>query len=471
MDCVKINLILFEMVFREGADILVLQESIGCGRTSDILEGNISRLSQYTEIILRKHIQGVNMKQVCLVMKFMVFILPLIGVHGFALGQKLPVIDGKATVALVNNEPVTLESLKRAVAESNTEIPDKESLDHMDYSAFVRRLVNTRLIALEAKNIGLDKLPEVQKALDSFAKQTLMEMLIDQQLKDVKAEEEEVEKIYHELVREWKIKAVWVERERDIKKIEEALKAGKDFDALVKEVIESGTGKGNEEGEYLKNKDLKPSIATLVSNMEIGSVSPIISAGEKSFGIFRLEGIRVPEQEDPEARRTAEEKALQKKKVQTVQEYYGALKKRYVQVDEVLLDSLDYESQTPGYENLLKDKRLLVKIEGEDPITVGDLSHALKFKFYHGMARAVEDKIINQKINQTLEEMIEKRLLFREALKQGLDRTALYKNRIAEHENSVLFGAFLNKVIYPDIKLTHEEIESEKTPEITPFPR
>ena len=400
------------------------------------------------------------MKQVCLVLKFMVFILPFIGVNGFAQVQKLPVIDGKATVALVNNEPITLESLKRAVAESNTEIPEKEGVDRMDYSAVVKRLVNTRLIVLEAKNIGLDKLPEVEKALDGFAKQTLMEMLIDQQLKDIKADRGEVEKIYRELVREWKIKAVWVEKEADIKRIDAEIKAGKNFDDLVKEAIKSGTGKGNEEGEYLRDKDLKPSIALLVSNMEVGSISPIISAGKKSFGIFRLEGVRVPKQEDPEARETAEEKALQIKKVQALKEYYGELKKKYVQVDEAVLDTLDYESQSPRFENLLNDDRLLVKIDGEDPITVGDLSHSLKFKFYHGIERAVEDKRINSRVEQTLEEMIEKRLLLREALKQGLDQSAFYKYRISEHEDSVLFGAFINKAIYPDIKLTPEEIET-----------
>ena len=129
------------------------------------------------------------MRRVFSMLTFIIIILPVIGVDGFALGQKLPVIDGKATVALVNNEPITLESLKRAVAESSAEIPDKEALNSKDYSAFVKRLVNTRLIVLEAKNIGLDQLPEIQKALDGFAKQTLMEMLIDQQLKGVKAEE------------------------------------------------------------------------------------------------------------------------------------------------------------------------------------------------------------------------------------------------------------------------------------------
>ena len=400
------------------------------------------------------------MKQVYSMLVPIMIILPIFGLNGFALGQKLPIIDGKATVAVVNGEPITLESLKRAVAESKTEIPDKEAMASMDFSVFVKRLVNTRLIVLEAKNIGLNKLPEVKKAMNGFANQTLMEMLIDQQLKNTKAEEEEVQKIYHELVREWKIKALWVERERDIKKTEEALKAGKNFDDLVKEAIESGIGKGNDEGEYLKDKDLKPTIAKLVSNMEIGSVSPVISAGKKSFGIFRLEGMRMPEQEDPEARKTAEEKALQEKKIQTVKEYYGALKKKYVQIDQALLDTLDYESQAPGLENLLKDNRVLAKIDNEDPITVGDLSRSLKFKFYHGIKRAVEDKRINSRVAQTLEEMIEKRLLLQEALKQSLDQTTFYKDRISEYEDSVLFGAFIRKVIYPDIKLTPEEIET-----------
>lgn len=400
------------------------------------------------------------MKRVYLVLKFMVFFFLVFLVNGLAPGQELPVIDGKATVATVNNEPITLESLKRTVAASNEENPEKGAADGIDFSAVVKRLVNMRLIVLEAINIGLDELPEVKKALESFATQSLMELLIDRQLKDLKVEEEEVKKLYEESVREWKIKSVWVEKEGDIKRIEEGIKAGKDFDDLVKEAIESGIAKGNKEGEYLRDKDLKLPIARLVSKMEVGSVSPVISAGGKSYGIFKLEGVRIPDKEDKEARRIAEGKALSLKKVQAVKDYYQDLKRRYVQVDDALLNTLDYESKKPGFENLSKDKRRLATIAGEKPITVGDLSRALKFKFYHGVERAVEDKRINSRVRETLEEMIEKRVLSKEALKQGLDRTEIYKNRIIEHEQKVLFGAFLEKVIYPDIKITTEEVKT-----------
>ena len=45
--------------------------------------------------------------------------------------------------------------------------------------------------------------------------------------------------------------------------------------------------------------------------------------------------------------------------------------------------------------------------------------------------------------------MIYKRVFRKEALRLGLEKTESYKNKVQEYEASVLFGAFVNKVIVP----------------------
>ena len=374
---------------------------------------------------------------------------------------KLPVIDGKKTVATVNDEPITMEELNRAIAASHAGRSEDKKAGRIDYSDILARLINTRLLLLEAQNMGFDELPEIEEAVDVYSRKSLMELLLEQYVKDIKADGDEVERLYREDVKEWKIKAIKFKKEAEAKKIEAELMAGNNFDAIAQKAVAEGIAGGGEE-EYLKDKNLTPAIARLVSNMEIGSTSPIVSVGKEGFIIFKLEGVRLPENEDPEAREKAKLQALNQKRVQAAKDYYQALRKKYVTINEDLLESLDYETKEPGFEKLLKDKRVIAEIKGEKPITVGEFSMALKNELFHGVQIALQSKRrrINKRKEDALEGMLEKRVLRKEALMQGIDKTEAYKNRVKEYRNSVIFGAFIQKVVTPGIKLDVKELKT-----------
>jgi hypothetical protein len=399
------------------------------------------------------------MKQALVILKSIVIFLLVISSHGLASEKKLPVIDGKATVATVNDAPITLEEFNRAIAASHATRPGKKKAGRIDYSSILDRMINTRLIVVEARNMGLDELPEIRTMVDNYAKESLIEFLLEEYVKDIKADEDEVEKVYKEIVKEWKITSVKFEKEDAVKKFEAEMKAGRNFDEEVKKAVEEGVAKSAIEGEHVRNKDLTLPVAQLVSKMEVGSISPIVSVGKKGFVIFRLEGMRVPEEEDPEARERAAREALNQKRIQAARDYYQDLRKKYVTLNEKLLDSLDYESPEPGFEKLLEDDRVIAEIRGEKAVTVGELSKALKQKFYHGVQRSIESKRINKRKTGVLEDMLQRRVLLKEALKQGVDQTDAYKNRVEEYENSVIFGAFIKRVVTPDIRLDEKELK------------
>jgi hypothetical protein len=194
--------------------------------------------------------------------------------------------------------------------------------------------------------------------------------------------------------------------------------------------------------------------------MEVGSVSPIVSVGKNGFIIFKLVGMRIPEVENSDARKKAQRQALNRKRAQTAKQFYRKLKKKYVKLDKQLLDELDYESKEPGIEKLLTDKRVIAKIRREKPITVAELSRALKRHFYHGVERAVAGKRINNKKEDILEDILQKRILVKEAYKRGIHKSEVYKDRVNEYEYSLVFGAFVKKVVSPDIKLDVDELRS-----------
>ncbi len=400
------------------------------------------------------------MKRVFSTSILMVTCFLIAATHGFASEQKLPLIDGKETVATVNDEPITLEELNKAIVASHAAGSHKKKAGKISFSAIMRRLIDIRLILLEARNMGLDELPEIKNTVDQYSRDALMKLLMEQYVKDIKADEDEVERLYKKIIKEWKIKSVLFEKEDGAKKIQAEIKAGKDFDEVMEKAVEEGVAKESTEGEYLKNKDLKLSVARLVSKMEVGSVSPIVFAGNKRFIIFKLEGIRFPEDEDPKARQKAKQEALNRKKLRAAIEYYGDLKKRYVKVDEKLLAALDYESKEPGFEKLLKDERVVVEIMEEKPVTVGKLSKVLKKKYYHGVERAIESKEVNKKKKEVLEGILQKRVLLKGALALGIDQTEAYKNRVKQYENSVIFGVFIKKVVEPEIKLEMKELKT-----------
>lgn len=403
------------------------------------------------------------MKRVSLIQKLMVACFLLVGTHGFAIAQKLPVIDGKETVATVNGEPITLEELDRAIAAAHNARAGGQKAGRIDFSGIMERLINTRLLLFEAKNMGIDELPEIENMVEQYAKETLAKQVLKQYARDMEPDDMEMERLsielYREAVKEWKIKSLQFKKGADAKRIETEIKAGKTFDELAEKAVAEGIAQGGEE-EYLKNKDLKPSVAEIVHKMETGSTSPIIPVGQKGFIIFKLEGLHLPDKEDPEARMKAERLALKQIKTRAVKDYFEDLRKKYTTLNEELLDDLDYESKEPGFENLLKDERVVAEILGEDPITVGDLSKALKKKFFHGVEKAVQSKRINKRKRLILENMLETRVLLKEASIQGLGQTEAYKKKVKEYENSLILGAFIQKVVAPEIKLNLKELKT-----------
>jgi len=416
----------------------------------------------------RQHPTRNQMKPTAMILRLIAVFFMLSTAHGQASDQNLPVIDGKETVATVNDEPITLEELTRAISAAHAarsrEIEAAEGkAGRISYGGILQRLINTRLIVLEATNMGIGELPEVKEVLDHYARQSSMELLLEHHVKEIKADQAEVEKLYKSFVKEWEIKSVHSEKKGELEKIEEQVKAGRNFDALVEQAVVNGAVTADNEARFLKDRDLTPAVAGLVSKMEVGGISPVVPVGQKGFLIFTLKGVRFPESEDPALRQQAEREVLNRNKVQAAKDYYQELENKYVTVNEKFLNALDFEANEPGFEKLLQDQRVIATVRGEEPVTVADMAGSLKKKFFHGIDKAVQAKRLNKRKKAILDEILEKRVLIKEALKQGIDKTDEYVYRIKEYENSVIFGTFVNKVVAPEIKLDLADLQAYYT--------
>ena len=374
---------------------------------------------------------------------------------GFAAEPPLPRFGGKEVVATVNADPITMEELNQALGMRHAEMAAGTKVGKVDYTEILNRLITIRLILLEARNIGLDELPEVKESVDSYSRGALMAVLLMQQTKGVREDENETDKIYKESVKEYKLLSLLFGKEEDAKRVEAETKSGKDFNEIVKRVISEGTAKGTGEGEYLKQEKLFPEIKRAVSGMEVGAISPIIRI-KAGFVLLKLEEIRFPE--NPGAREQAKAIALKSKETGIKIQFIADLRKEYVNVKQEVLDGLDYEAETPGFEALLNDRRVVAEVKGGEPVTVRELSEAIRKRYFHGTERAAANKRINSGKFEVLEKILDRRAVLVEALRQGIDKSEAYKEMVGEYKNSILFGVFLEKVIRPGIRLDEGDV-------------
>ncbi len=400
------------------------------------------------------------MRRISLTVIALVVVFSLFPPSGLASPARadLPLVNGKPALASINGEPLTLEEFERVLGGIHGEMADNTHRSMPHPSQLLERLINAKLVLQEARNIGLDELPEVRNAEKSFAEDTLRGMLYGYHLRNIlKPDPKEVEKRYRAAVKEVKVASVLFDKEEDAKRMESEIKRGGKFALLAEKRIDAGEAKGSVKGQYLKFDSLGPEVAKAVSSMKKGDVSPLIRIG-KQFSLLKLEAIRYPKEKT--ARAQAEKEALQAKRATALKAYADGLRKKYVKVDRKVFDAIDYEAAEPGFEKLREDRRVLAKVKGEKPVTVGDLTAALEKKFFHGAERAVGEKKINRKKDQVLEEILNRRVTIKEAKIRKLDRTEYFKEKTAENSNGVLFGAFVQKVIVPDVKVGDEEMKS-----------
>jgi len=124
-----------------------------------------------------------------------------------------------------------------------------------------------------------------------------------------------------------------------------------------------------------------------------------------------------------------------------------------------LVERLEYQQTEPEIRKLLTDERAMVEIEGESPITVGQFTYAILDKLYHGTKSLNKKKWDRMKLD-AVEELVQKRLLYREALKRGIDKTSEYKRMLTQYKRNTLFSAFMERVVAPEIKMSEDELKA-----------
>jgi hypothetical protein len=370
---------------------------------------------------------------------------------------RVPVASGRLAglpLAEVDGDTVTVSDFRRALLPAGEEEAEEPSPPRMkNPMELLERLVNIRLVAREAREIGLDEIPEIRNLVDVFSRRTLREHLILRRTKGVEADEAEVEKLYKEAILEWRIKAILFKEEKDAAAFREAVLAGAAFDVEAGKYISEGKAKagGGQEGAFVKPKDISPEMTERIGELAPGSVSPVVPTKDR-FAVIRLEDVRLSE--SVAARALARRQARNFAQNTALGGYLRELNDRYVKLDKELFEKLDFGGTVDNFERMREDGRVVAGVEGEEPVTVSQLAQGIREQYYHGMGKAIEDGTINEKKGPVLTDILYKRITLKEAMALGLDKTPEFVGAVADYENSVLFGTFVERVLRPDIKIS-----------------
>jgi hypothetical protein len=371
--------------------------------------------------------------------------------------QPLPVKDGRAVVASVGNEAIFLDELVLQLEQPGDTTRLLQGRGTSADLELLNRLITVRLVVQEAATMGLADLPEIRKQVEVTARQVLREVLMARLVKDLKPDEAAIEKMFKDLVREWKTASLLFADEEQAKRVRDEIAAGADYGEVAGRAVADKRATPDGDDAYHRQKDYLPQIAEAITTLDVGQVSSVIRI-PAGFVVVKVSDIRYPE--SAEARAQARKAVVRGQQEEALQAHEEALRAQYAVVHEDVLNGLNYEAAEPGTDALLKDTRVVAEIKGASPVTVGDLTDYLRMQSFHGGDNAAEGKRLNASKSAALDATLGRRVLNAEALRLGIDKTHAYADRVRAFEASLVFDTFVQKVIVPDNKMREDEIRT-----------
>lgn len=371
---------------------------------------------------------------------------------------KIPLTEKKyddLPLAIVNGRPLMVGEFRHALLPAKSDKGKNFTVDGQDPAKVLNRMVNSRVYLAEAHEIGIDQLPDLQKFIVAFKHRVLRWLLLKKAVSGVKANPKAVKGIYRDEIKEAKIKSVLFFKEKDAKDFVAQLKKGADFDKTAKKFVDvqKGVLKGGTKGEFVPRRKMSDELASVIDSLKKGQVSRVVPV-RKRYAVVELLGVRYPD--NPHAMVKAKKKALDYARNMKVAKYTRMLTHKYVKFDKKLFDSLKFAK---NIKKLVKDKRVLATIKGYGPVTIAEVAKALRSRYFHGFDRAVKEGKIAQDKIKVLNEYIGERVYLQAALDQGLKKEKEYSKQVRAYEDRMIFGAYMQKVLAPKVKLTRAEVQ------------
>lgn len=209
-------------------------------------------------------------------------------------------------------------------------------------------LVKREVLYEEAKKKDLNKSEEFKRRLEEFKKITLINILLEQELKNIQQVTEKDAKDYYEKNKDQFIKPtevrlsqIVVKNEEEAKKVYEKVDKGEDFSKIAKELSKDDKtkGSGGDMG-FFKKGQLDPQIENLAFSLKKGQVSMPLNRKDGLY-IFKVTDVKGTPIEFEQVKQQLTEQLKAKKQQDWFNSYIEDLKKKHkVEVNEKALQEI-----------------------------------------------------------------------------------------------------------------------------------
>jgi hypothetical protein len=377
------------------------------------------------------------------------------GANGTARVPLLAEGSASTPIAMVDDQVVTLRDLNDALAATHEARANDAHAAGRGVAPVLERLVTLRLFVAEAREMGLDQQPGFLKAVGEFKEQQLRSQTEMRATKGVRPEAMEVERAYRDAVREWKVRSLLFAKKEDAVAFRAEIAGGKAFADAAKEAVAAKRATGGEAADWVARSHALPQVAAALTPIQTAPAVTDPVELKDGFAVASVEEVRYPE--DPKARAMAEDASVERQRAARLAKRRGELEKKYAKTDARLWKSLDFEAAKPGFAALAKDRRPVVTLRGAKPVTVADVAAEMQRYFFHGVDEPIKEKKLNDAKEPVLHKILTRRLFLREGEALRVASSPEYRRAVSEYEDSLLFGAYVQTVILPDVKVSEDQ--------------
>jgi parvulin-like peptidyl-prolyl isomerase len=347
-------------------------------------------------------------------------------------------------LAIVDGEPVTRGDLEYSLQIAHRR-EDLSSAKTLDISKYIQKLINDKLIIQEAKRMGLENHPEVQKKVQAYTLRESVVRLYDEEiLQKVTVTEEDIINYYRENYERFIMDIIETDTREKASEILEQLKNGGDFKVFSQKYPANLKKQG--ELYIFQRRSLSPHLREVIDKLQIGEVSDVVEAGNRFFIIKLINKQEAPD-EELEGLRSKIEDAIRKQKINDKSDEYLAQlrEKATLNINRELLSSINMGGSDEEKNRWLQDDRVLAKVNDE-VLTVGEFAAMLPHN-----TDSSREEILNR--------WLDRKLVDQEALSRGYDMSTNLKEMINRYRDQIIKNIFISQIIVPKINVSDEEVK------------
>jgi parvulin-like peptidyl-prolyl isomerase len=325
---------------------------------------------------------------------------------------------------------------------------DLSSAGSLDVSSYMEKLINDTLIFDEARRMGLDRLPEVQKKMEAYIlRESVMKLHAEEVMQKISpVTEDDIIAEYRKNYFHFGI--IEMKSEDDAKAVQEKLAKGEDFSELARTHSIHSSKEIGGEVVYLCNS-LAESMRDALSKLKTDEVSDSINIGDKYY-LVKLLGTKETDEAFGGIKEGIAESLRKQRQKELEENYLKTLReKATITMNEELLSRIDLAGGEEEIEKWTNDTTPLAEVNTA-MITVRDFVTSIPL-MKRGSLKTLEDK------KGILNSLIDVKVVDQAALSRHYEMKGL-SDEAERYENHLLKNAFMNRIVFSEIAVTEEKL-------------